>query len=297
MTVALLLKVNDGLVLAADSASTLTVDMPDGQQGVLNTYNNANKIFNLHKKLPVGAMTWGLGNIGPSSIATLAKDARRRFHGESASHGDWRLAEDYRIDAVAERVRDFLHGEKYEPHAASAATDGAAPGELGFLVAGYSADADEPTAYVMNVNTGGQPDVIEVLPAGSTGAQWWGQPDAIARILNGTSVAFPQALLNVGAVRDIDDAIQLGSAVQPELNAQLIAAPMPIQDAIDLAEFLVYSTIQFVRFTPGPPTVGGPIEIATITKHEGFRWVRRKHYFDTRLNPMLGGSGHAEHAR
>ena len=31
--------------------------------------------------------------------------------------------------------------------------------------------------------------------------------------------------------------------------------------------------------------VGGPIEIAGITKHEGFKWVRRKHYFDTAMNP------------
>ncbi len=295
VTVALLLKVNDGLVLAADSASTLTVGLPDGQQSVLNTYNNANKVFNLHKDLPIGAMTWGLGNIGPSAIATLAKDVRRRFHGDSAAHQDWSVdASQYAIHGVAERVRDFLHGEKYEPLATSAAVDGVNPGELGFLVAGYSADADEPTAYVMNVNSSGQPELVEILPEGTTGAQWWGQPDAIARILNGTSIAFPQALLNIGAVQDINDAMQLGSAVQPELNAQLIAAPMPIQDAIDLAEFLVYATIQFVRFTPGPPTVGGPIEIATITKHEGFKWVRRKHYFDTRLNPMVRGAVHAE---
>jgi len=25
--------------------------------------------------------------------------------------------------------------------------------------------------------------------------------------------------------------------------------------------------------------------VATITKHEGFRWVRRKHFFEARLNP------------
>jgi hypothetical protein len=61
---------------------------------------------------------------------------------------------------------------------------------------------------------------------------------------------------------------------------------MPIQDAIDLAHFLVDATIQFVRFSPGSPTVGGPIEIATITKHEGFKWVARKHYFESRLNPQ-----------
>ncbi len=62
-------------------------------------------------------------------------------------------------------------------------------------------------------------------------------------------------------------------------------APMPIQDAIDLATFLVDVTIKFSRFAPGPPTVGGPIEVAAITKHEGFKWVRRKFYYQAKYNP------------
>lgn len=59
---------------------------------------------------------------------------------------------------------------------------------------------------------------------------------------------------------------------------------MPIQDAIDLAEFLVHAAIMYSRFSPGAQIVGGPIEIAAITKHEGFKWIRRKHYYDQRLN-------------
>lgn len=50
---------------------------------------------------------------------------------------------------------------------------------------------------------------------------------------------------------------------------------MPIQDAIDLAPYLVETTIGFIRFSvPRPKTGGGPIEIAAITKHEGFQWVQ-----------------------
>ena len=60
---------------------------------------------------------------------------------------------------------------------------------------------------------------------------------------------------------------------------------MPIQDAIDLAEFLVDLTIKYVRFSAGAQTVGGPIEIAAITKHEKFKWIHRKHYYDADLNP------------
>jgi hypothetical protein len=59
---------------------------------------------------------------------------------------------------------------------------------------------------------------------------------------------------------------------------------MPIQDAIDLAIFLEQVAAQFVRFREGPDTVGGPVEVATLTKYEGFKWVHRKHYYDKNLN-------------
>jgi hypothetical protein len=49
MTIALSLKVNDGLVLAADSASSLIGHTPDGPSLVVNVYNHANKVFNLRK--------------------------------------------------------------------------------------------------------------------------------------------------------------------------------------------------------------------------------------------------------
>jgi hypothetical protein len=76
----------------------------------------------------------------------------------------------------------------------------------------------------------------------------------------------------------------LGPLLIGRLQASMAFAPMPIQDAIDLARFLVYSTIMYSRFLPGPQVVGGPIEIAAITKHEGFKWISRKHYYNQDLN-------------
>jgi len=77
---------------------------------------------------------------------------------------------------------------------------------------------------------------------------------------------------------------QLVGSLRTALQAPIVFSPMPIQDAIDLAEFLVHVAEAFSRFTPGAPTVGGPIEIAAITKHEHFKWIKRKHYYDVRLN-------------
>jgi hypothetical protein len=66
----------------------------------------------------------------------------------------------------------------------------------------------------------------------------------------------------------------------------VVVPAMPIQDAIDLARFLVETTIGLVKFSVNRPqkTVGGPIEIAAITKHEGFKWIQRKHFYRAELN-------------
>jgi hypothetical protein len=59
---------------------------------------------------------------------------------------------------------------------------------------------------------------------------------------------------------------------------------MPIKNAIELAIFMVETAINFVRFGPGHNWVGGPVEVAAITKHEGFKWVQRKLFYQRELN-------------
>ena len=98
------------------------------------------------------------------------------------------------------------------------------------------------------------------------------------------------ALTDMGL--DPAQALQLANGLRERLTMPLVIAPMPIQDAIDLARFLVDLTREFSRFIPGAPTVGGPTDIAAITKHEGFKWVQRKHYFPAELNPASGESHH-----
>jgi hypothetical protein len=73
------------------------------------------------------------------------------------------------------------------------------------------------------------------------------------------------------------------------LYENVVISAMPVQDAIDLARFLVETTIGFVRFslTMQPKAVGGSVEIAAITKHEGFQWVQRRHFYPASLNPPI----------
>ena len=35
---------------------------------------------------------------------------------------------------------------------------------------------------------------------------------------------------------------------------------------------------------PGEETVGGPVDVAVISKGDGFIWIKRKHYFKSEYN-------------
>lgn len=277
MTVALSLKVHDGLVLAADSASTLS-----GPGGVVNIYNNANKITNLRKGLPIGTISWGLGSIGTASISTLLKDLRRRFT-DDPHHTDWHLdKENYTMSAVADRVKEFLYDEHHQTaHAGQPASS-----EMGVVVAGYSAGEPMAETYVIIVDEQGNCNGPTLqAPSDQCGMTWHGQIEAIHRLIYGGSTALPGVLENQLGVpaAQVPGIVQ---TLQSALAVPLVQDAMPLQDAIDLADALVALTINYSRFTPGAPSVGGPIEIAAISKHEGFKWVKRKHYYSQEYNPV-----------
>lgn len=282
MTIALSLKVNDGVVLATDSASTLVAQQPIGPPAVVQVYNNANKVFNLRKGLPVGAITWGAGAIGRSSTSSLLKDLRRRFAGDDVHHSSWRLDhQTYTIEAVATKLKEMIYDELYLPEFSSWPTKPT----LGFVVAGYSAGGDMAEEWRVDISSDGScsgPSVVRAVD--QCGITWNGEPEAIGRLILGYSPALPSVLEHQLGVppAQLQPAMQI---LSQQLQAQVISDSMPIQDAIDLAYFLVDLTEKFSRFTPGSATVGGPIEVAAITRHEGFKWVHRKFYYPGQLNP------------
>lgn len=59
---------------------------------------------------------------------------------------------------------------------------------------------------------------------------------------------------------------------------------LPKQDLGYMAESLVNLTAFKRKISNDSETVGGPIDVAIISKGDGFVWVKRKHYFDKELN-------------
>ena len=62
---------------------------------------------------------------------------------------------------------------------------------------------------------------------------------------------------------------------------------LPKDELANLAESLVSLTSLKRRVSRGAETVGGPIDVALISKGDGFIWIKRKHYFSTDLNPQF----------
>ena len=73
-----------------------------------------------------------------------------------------------------------------------------------------------------------------------------------------------------------------------------VVGNLPIDEMANLGETLISLEALKERVTRPTESVGGPVDVASITKHEGFIWIKRKHYFDLEKNPRywqrLGGT-------
>lgn len=62
---------------------------------------------------------------------------------------------------------------------------------------------------------------------------------------------------------------------------------LPKDELSNLAESLIKITSIKRKVQSDLETVGGPIDVAIITRGDGFIWTKRKHYFDGDLNPQF----------
>jgi hypothetical protein len=66
-----------------------------------------------------------------------------------------------------------------------------------------------------------------------------------------------------------------------------VIASLPFSEMAELAEALVFMESMKERVTSPAESVSGPIDVAIISKGDGFIWIKRKHYFDPKLNPRF----------
>jgi hypothetical protein len=115
------------------------------------------------------------------------------------------------------------------------------------------------------------------------GLRWAGDNEALDRLVLGSSGRLRDFLVEKG-LATVDNVESLHLEFINRVGFGWIIPAMPIQDAIDVARFAVETSAKFARYGLRAETIGGPTEIAAITKHEGFKWVSRKHYYHAELN-------------
>jgi hypothetical protein len=77
-----------------------------------------------------------------------------------------------------------------------------------------------------------------------------------------------------------------------------VVAALPRSDLAAMAESLVNLTSLKRRVSMQAETVGGPVDVAVISRSDGFIWIKRKEYFRPELNPgYLAGKNGRDHAR
>ena len=62
---------------------------------------------------------------------------------------------------------------------------------------------------------------------------------------------------------------------------------LPKEELANMSESLIHITSLKRKVDSNLETVGGDIDVAIISKGDGFIWKKRKHYFDKELNPQF----------
>jgi len=260
VTLAVTVVCQDGVVVAADSRTTLA------NHRMLRVGSDfTHKVFESGR---VAVATYGDAFVGGRSIASHMAEFAVVEAGNCDHPGP-----------VAEKLSAFF-GDRYDAQAVDDPEDNSPPpvAALGFLVGGYdAAGVGEAWEVIL-------PDrIIEPIAttADGGGAAWRGQSDVVTRLIRGSDLELLERLA---------DAHQLGSELHqltPLLDACGYRIPfdsMNLQDGIDFAVLCIHTTIDVQRLTLGPvattpefswPGVGGPVEIATVTAMGGFDWVQR----------------------
>ena len=113
--------------------------------------------------------------------------------------------------------------------------------------------------------------------------------EGIAKILDSNPIT--SALSS--AVRDLDldsniknSIAEINKEIHETYTAPLLNTVVALdkEDMANMAESFISLTSLVRRMQPAEETVGGPVDVAFISKGDGFVWINRKHYFKPELN-------------
>ncbi len=251
MTIVASVKVYDGIILGADSATQVFGKLPDGKMAILKTYQNAIKLFQF-QDLPIGILTYGAGNVEEKSISTLL----REFSNTHKYNKD-----DYQIKDIVKSLLDYFRKIYLDKYKDLKRDDNPT---LGMVVAGYSQAASLGEEWEFSIPKDEEPKRLR--EANIFGASWRGIMLPFTRIYKGFDPRIRTDLANAGVSPELIE------SVFSKYSAPIAFNGMPVKDAIDFVRFILKTTIWMSSFEIGRPTCSEPICIAVITPDKGFKY-------------------------
>ena len=257
VTIILSIKVQDGVVMASDSAVL--------HRGHL--YANAEKNIQLIKGLPIGVLISGDGAVGSRALTSVMQD----FSVRAALRGSACFVDkgSYTLQEVSTKLRDYI---------LEVSQSCLSPIRSALILSGYSSDAPLPETWSIRLD-GLEPIEPELVwGEDEYGLSWEGQAGCINRLLGDVPHSgFNEAEAQLAEVSLYNQ--NSSDAPTDEMDSPMLVTPgMPLLDAVDVARFLMETSLAFERLRADRQlkTIGGPVDLAVITRHEGFRWVQRK---------------------
>jgi len=262
MTLVLVLKVPEGLVLAAESRVTVKADDKFGKKYIGN-YDTATKLLSFKTQKYIGALVYGDEPI-------IGKKAVSQYIPEFESKPELQLKR-LSVEDFAKKLQDFF-AEKREKKAHAQQKE---KGDINFLVAGFNEGEEYGRVYWVGIPS--KPNV-EPMSLMTNVCTYFpaGQLEIVQRLLKG----YDPKLLDILASK-FNFNEQVINVLQAELGKleQQLMIPfglLSLQDSVKLAEFLIKTTINVQRFAVSTRGCGGAIDICTITVWEGLRHIQRK---------------------
>ncbi len=269
MSLGIAFKGPEGIVLAADSRVTITAQkankLKDGNIQITQMpvyYDNATKLMEINGQKFVGVVTYGVGALGQSSPRTT-NSYLPEFEAELQG-GVERLG----VKDFSDRLSSFFQERWKETMPKKF------DGDLTFLVAGY--DEDEPYGKIFEINIPNSPSPKPWHNGDSSfGPVWGGQADLTGRLIHGYDPGLPKKIKEHLGL-DNKQLKELNEKVLSGLNLSIPYQFLALQDCVDLAVAMIRVTITLQGWCIGIRGVGGEIDVATITRIDGFKAVKIK---------------------
>ena len=248
----------EGVVLAADTRVTLTAQR-QGVPPLLVNFDNATKLLTFGSPHnAVGAVTYGDAIIGTRTAHSFIPEFELNL-------GKCRLP----TDQYAQQLSEFFQKRWREAGMPSEVT---ASGGMSFIVGGYEENKPYGAVFLFNVPRDPQP--VEQNPDGF-GMTWGGQLAIANRIIHGYDPGLLPILgerfkLSESQIRELE------GDLKPNFEYTVPYEVLPLQDCVDLATFLIRTTMTAQDLAVAVRGVGGTIEVATITRMDGLKWVQKK---------------------